>query len=138
MKSQKDRPSNISWLYKLGVIMLIPWLLIYYSILQPIAIYFKELIAEQNGSIRIGPTRERPLHSSIRKSFILKAAKILTIKLIKYLILFWWLIAALFIVWLVFAIGILPAIENIVIWLIIWFFYKAIKGFIKDELTDNS
>jgi hypothetical protein len=111
--------------------MLIPWLFVYYTILQPIAINFKELIAEQNGSIRIGPNSERPLHSSIRKFFIIEAAKILTLKLINYLKRYRWLIAALIIVWLAFAIGILPAIEDIVIWFIIWFVYITVKSFIK-------
>jgi len=45
------------WLFRVHMAILIPWLVIRYLLLQPVYIYFRDLIREQNGDIR--PTRGR-------------------------------------------------------------------------------
>jgi len=52
----KLRSSNRSkWLYRSHMAILIPWLVIRYLLLQPVYVYFRDLIREQNGDIR--PTK---------------------------------------------------------------------------------
>lgn len=129
MESQEKRRLNKSWPYRLLVITLIPLLFIYYTLLQPIAIYFKDLLAEQDGSLRQRqPARRDP---NVQKAFIKDATTILANKLTKVVQRYWWLIAALLFLWLTFDIGIEYAAADFALWFMIWILFCAAKSFIK-------
>lgn len=129
MESQKENPSNTSWLYRLLVIILIPFLYIYYAILQPIGIYFKELVAEQGGSLRQRQAVRRP--ANVKRAFVIDAAAILALTLARYLHKYWWLAAALFFLWLGYVNGFGSAVADFALWFMIWIVYITIRSFIK-------
>jgi hypothetical protein len=132
MKSIKDEPYNTSWIYKLWVIIQIPPLFIYYTILRPTAFYFKDLIAEQNGSIRYkNSQRAHSQSGDFKKVFISQTVIILSKTFIRYLIKYWWVVAIIFIIWLILDISLLPAIESVGGWIFLWVIYKAVKSLIK-------
>jgi hypothetical protein len=129
MSSQKNKSLHTSWFYKLWVLIQIPPLFIYYTLLQPLTFYFKDLIAEQNGSIRYENTRRE--HSQIdefKKAFISQSVIILLRTIIRYIIQYWWVVTILFILWLILDIGWLPAIESVAGWIFLWVIYKVVKG----------
>jgi len=134
MEAKQNKFSNTSWLYKLWVILRIICLFVYYTILQPIGIYCKDLIAEQSGSIRykdIEPIREGSQRSTIRKFFIIQSTIVLAQTLVKHLKRYKWIVAISFFGWLAFVISILLAIEAVALWFVIWIFYITIKSFLK-------
>jgi len=132
MKSGESESSNSSILYKLWVLIQIPPLFIYYTILRPTAFYFKDLIAEQSGSIRYEkPQREQSQSGYIKKAFIIQSVIILLKTIIRYIIQYWWVVLTLFIIWLILDIGWIPAIESVAGWTFLWIIYKALKGLIK-------
>ena len=126
-----DTPKT-SLLYKLWVIMQIPPLFIYYTLLQPLTFYFKDLIAEQSGTIRQKNIQRKQSQSDeFKKAFIFQSLIILLRAIIRYIIQYWWVILSLFIIWLILDIGWLPAIESVAGWIFLWVIYTALKGLIK-------
>jgi hypothetical protein len=132
METKQNKSSNASWLYKLWVILRVVCLYVYYTLLQPAANYFRRLIADQKGDIRYREaTVERPQPPTIKKAFIIQSIIVMLLSLIRYMIRYWWLLAILFFAWLAFDIGILPAIECIGLWFVLWVAYITRKSFIK-------
>ena len=90
------------------------------------------MIAEQSGSIRYEkPKREQSQSGYIKKAFVIQSVIVLLNTLIRYIIQYWWVVATLFIIWLILDIGLLPAIESVAGWIFLWVIYKAVKGLIK-------
>jgi len=90
LKSESDKSSV---LYKLWVLIQIPPLFIYYTILQPLTFYFKDLIAEQSGSIRYEkPQRAQSQSGYIKKAFVIQSVIILLKTIIRYIIQYWWMV----------------------------------------------
>jgi len=132
MEAKQSKSSNTSWLYKLWVILCVVCLYIYYTLLQPAASYLKRLIADQKGGIQYREaTRELSQFPTIKKAFILQSIIVMLLALIRYMIRYWWLLAILFLAWLALDIGIIPAIECIGLWFVVWVAYITRKSFIK-------
>jgi len=132
MKSGKSESSNSSIRYKLWVLIQIPLLFIYYTLLRPVSFYFKDLIAEQSGSISYKkPQTAHAQSSDFKKAFIFQSVIILLKTIIRYIIQYWWVVLTLFIIWLILDIGLLPAIESVAGWIFLWVIYKVVRGLIK-------
>ncbi len=132
MAIQRKDTAKTSWFYKLWVLIQIPPLFIYYTILKPIGFYFKDLIAEQSSNIKYEKTqRVNSQTSHIKKAFVVQSVIIISKTIIRYLIHYWWVAAILVVIWLIINIGLLPAIESLGGWIFLWIIYKVLKGLIK-------
>lgn len=126
MKARSPNP-NKTWYYKLLVTMAIPLLFIYYNILLPPMSYLKALMADQDGSLYRKTAKAKP--PSAKKMFVTNAAIVLVIHAIYYMTRYWWLIAILFTIWLIYDIGLWPAMVSVAIWLVLWFLYRSFRQF---------
>lgn len=123
MKSIRPKPTY----YKLLVTIAIPLLFIYYNVLLPPMSYLKALMADQDGSLYRKTAEAQP--PSAKKTFVTNAAIVLVTHAIYYMRRYWWLLAALFVLYLIYDIGLWPAIVNIAIWLVLWFLYSSFRQF---------
>lgn len=129
MKSQTDIPPKQTWQQKLVVTLLIPWLCLYYTAIQPINLFFKQLISEQDRSLRYRePTKRKP---DYRENFIKHAAALLANTVIYYSIRYRWLIAGVLVAGLTFIIGLLSTIKCIGVWCLVWVGYTALSSLSK-------
>jgi len=127
-----NKASTTTWAYKLLVIVIIPFLYAYYIILQPLSIYFRNLIAEQNGSIsHHEPTIKSSESTASRKAFVKRSTTVLAEHLILWLYRYKWYVLVLLVACLALIIGIIPTIECIILWLVAWICYTAIASFLK-------
>ncbi|PTQ96831.1 hypothetical protein C8P68_104322 [Mucilaginibacter yixingensis] len=122
-----------SWLYKLMVMLTIPFLFIYYNILKPPVIFIKELIAEQDGSLHSKtPEPRAPDVKRLFLSYAVKKQLVMTVHYLSYLKRYKWPIALLFVAWLIYSIGLWPAVASIVIWFTMWLLNSSYKDFSKN------
>ena len=132
MGEQSERPLTTTWAYKLLVIMVMPFLYAYYIILQPLTIYFKKLIAEQNGSIRHHETTIKSSESTaIRKAFVKQSTNVLAATLTLWLYRYRWYMLALLVACMALILGIIPTVESIILWIVAWICYTAVASFLR-------